>query len=185
MLRFRALFLFPLLLIAAGCAWRPPAAPLPAAEARLVTALGDRLALAREVAWIKYRNGLPVRDPVREAAVLARVETDAPAARVRPEQARVVFAAQIAASCAEQEALLRQWRRGAPLPTLAPRDLAGGVRADIDRANTALLAALAAAEPVSPDFRLRAEADLRSWGFSPAAARLAVGPFAAPGRAGE
>ncbi len=166
--------LFPLI----GCAHRPPAPPSPEAAA-LTAAIGHRLAYAPEVAWIKYLDGLPVRDPAREQAVLAAVSQQAPAHGLAPERVQVVFAAQIAASCAEQSLRQHLWRRGAPLPTYAPRSLAGGVRADIDQANSRLLTALARFDPAPParTFTAPARRTLHAQGFSPAAVDAALAPW--------
>ncbi|HEY8899120.1 MAG TPA: gamma subclass chorismate mutase AroQ, partial [Chthoniobacterales bacterium] len=129
------------LLALSACA-TPPPATFTAAESALVSDMGRRLALAREVAWIKYLDGRPIRDPAREAAVLDSVTHAAAARGLDAIRTREFFAAQIDASCAEQAALIRQWKRGAPLPTFAPRSLGGAVRQDIDAANGALLDSL-------------------------------------------
>ncbi len=170
------------LLLFSACAAPPCAIPVAAfsrSEAPLVAAMARRLALAREVAWIKYLDTLPIRDAKREAAVLDEAAAAAAARGLNTGTARGFFAAQIAASCAEQETAIYLWRRGAPLPTYAPRSLRGGVRRDIDIENRALLDALAglAQQPAEKDFRARAERALRSEGFSGRTVRLATAPL--------
>lgn len=146
-------------------------------EARLLDAMSHRLEIAQEVAWIKYLDGLPVRDPQREAAVLATVTARAAARGINPALAQKFFAAQIAASCAQQERWIHLWKRGAPLPSYAPRDLTTGVRADIDATNADLLDALARTRLPRPGLRDFAERVLRREGISPRAAALAVAPL--------
>jgi chorismate mutase len=148
-----------------------------AAESHLVDAMSRRLAIAREVAWIKYLNGLPVRDPQREATVLVTVTNQAAARRIHPAVAQKFFAAQIAASCAQQEHWIHLWKRGAPLPSYAPRGLRSGVREDIDLMNRDLLDALARVRLPRPGLRSAAEHALRREGISPRAAALATAPL--------
>lgn len=146
-------------------------------EARLLDVLSRRLTISREVAWIKYLDGLPVRDPQREAAVLADMTSRAAAQGVNPAAAQKFFAAQIAASCAEQERWIRLWKHGAPLPSYAPRDLRTAVRAEIDAMNADLLDALTQVRLPQPGLRAFAERTLRREGFSPRAGALASAPL--------
>ncbi|MDD5200196.1 MAG: gamma subclass chorismate mutase AroQ [Terrimicrobiaceae bacterium] len=169
----RASFLVSLLLFAARAAL-PATTP---AEARVIDAIAARLALAGEVAWIKYLDGLPVRDPRREAEVLDQMTVLAASRGMNASLAREFFAAQIAASCAEQNKLVHLWKRGAPLPTYAPRSLRGGVRTDIDAANRALLDAIARLGPPPKGFQAQADRTLRNRGICREAARLATAPL--------
>jgi chorismate mutase len=139
--------------------------------------MAKRLELAGEVAWIKFLNGLPVRDPVREAAVLDAVTAQAATRGLNPNQVRSFFAAQIAASCAQQEKLIHLWSRGAPLPAYAPRSLQTDVRRDIDSANRAILDALAANPPLTPTLRARAKRSLLAHGICWQATQLATAPL--------
>lgn len=170
---------FPFLLavfLAAGCATSRPPAVLPPAEAALVDAMAMRLAIAREVAWNKYVDGKPVRDAEREAAVLEAVTAQGARSGLDAGRVRAFFAAQIAASCAQQEKLIHLWRRGAPLPTYAPRPLAS-IRENIDASNIALIRALGRLGSPAPGFRANAERHLRADGVYYEAARLAVAPL--------
>lgn len=142
--------------------------------ADLVELMGDRLALAREVAWLKYRDGRPVRDPAREAEVLAAVTAAAESRGLDAARVRAFFAAQIEASCAQQEKWIYLWRRGAtPLPVFAPREPAE-VRREIDAVNRRLLGALAESPVLA---RAKAERALRERGVFWRAAREAVAPL--------
>ncbi|QJU54161.1 chorismate mutase [Herbiconiux sp. KACC 21604] len=108
--------------------------------------LVERLNAAPDVAASKYFSGQPVTDEAREQAVLQAAADAATAAGADPDYVRDVFADQIAASKAVQEALLAEWRSGTtPPPTEAP-DLATQVRPVLDRITTELVPALAAAE---------------------------------------
>ncbi len=158
----------------AGCA--APSVILSPAETVLVDAMARRLTIAREVAWNKYLDGKPVRDPRREAAVLDVVTVRGVRRGSDAEWVRGFFAAQIAASCAQQEKLIHLWRRGHPLPGCAPRPLAE-IRADIDVANEELLDALAETAARPAGFRAEAERDLRRAGVAWRPARIATAPL--------
>jgi chorismate mutase len=161
-----------LLLVLASCT----TVPAPVSKDPLVEAMAQRLELAREVAWFKYTNHQPVRDPRREAEVIDRMAGIAASRGMNVPSVRTFFTAQIAASCAEQEHLLRQWQRGTPTPTTAPRDLRTAIRADIDATNLALLDALGRGS-VRANLQSRAEATLRENGFASEAVALAVEPL--------
>lgn len=137
--------------------------------------MADRLRLARDVAWFKYTHRQPIRDPQREAQVLDRISALAAARGMPPAPVRAFFTAQIAAACAEQEALIRAWRRGAPTPAAPPRDLRTAIRADIDAANLALLDALT--QPARTASRAEARVTLRHLDFSAEAILLATKPL--------
>lgn len=160
----------------ASCA-SPRTSPPPVAPTPLAAAVSARLTLAQEVAWAKYRNGLPVFDPAREAVVLAAAESRGATFGLAPARAREIIAAQIAASSAQQREFLRRWSRGGPLPTYAPRELAGGVRRDVNAATDRLLAAAAQQPARSATFRAATIRYLRAQGFTAEAARLAAAPF--------
>ncbi|WP_368499107.1 gamma subclass chorismate mutase AroQ [Herbiconiux sp. A18JL235] len=131
----------------------PTTAPTPTADAipsaafdPVLTLLVERLNAAPDVAASKFFSGQPVTDEAREQAVLQAAGDAATAAGADPAYVRDVFADQIAASKAVQEALLAEWRSGeTPAPTEAP-DLATQVRPVLDRITTELVPALAAAE---------------------------------------
>jgi chorismate mutase len=142
--------------------------------------MATRLELSREVAWIKYRNLRPIRDPQREAEVINRMAALAASRGLDIETVRTFFAAQIAASCAEQESLIRGWSRGTrPLPSYLPRELQKSVRQEVDTINLALLDALSRPRT---DLQRQTSLHLQRSGFSAKAAKLATAPLAADHR---
>ncbi len=142
------LHFFALVLMLAGCASRPEPAWAPStAQTLLVELTTTRLLLAREVAWIKFRDGLPVLDRQREAESLARVVALGVGQGLPPNQVRRFFRAQMAASRAYQSHLISQWNKGGPLPLLPPRNLAQDIRPEIDNLNRQILTQLALAGP--------------------------------------
>lgn len=121
---------------------------LPEESEPVVAMMAERLSFAREIAWAKWADGLPVRDPAREAVVVERLVRQGEAAGFdEPVVARFVRA-QIEASCLEQEAWMRKWRQGTPLPAGEPPPL-GMLRQKVDR-NSSLLLAEWAAAPLTP-----------------------------------
>lgn len=124
------------------------APPLPEESEPVVGLMADRLRLAQEVAWVKWENGLPIRDPARESAVVEKLTRQGERAGI--DEALVVrfVRAQIEASCLEQEAWISKWRKGAPLPAGEPPSLES-LRTRLDRMSTFLLAEWAAA-PTTP-----------------------------------
>ncbi len=164
-----------LLVFLSGCALQQGAAfrPTPA-EAKLVKLMSQRLAIANEVAWIKYSNQLPVRDAKREAEVLDRLTTMAGTSGLDPITVKNFFAAQIAASRAQQENDIRLWRAGAALPVCPPQSLRGDIRPKIDATDRALIAALARLGPPRATLASFAYGELRRDGFCRPAAHLAA-----------
>jgi chorismate mutase len=163
-----------------GCVTRPEtaSAELPEAGVLVVELVGERLELAERVAWIKYRDGLPIDAPEREASSL---RTLVAAGERRGLSAGVVtgfFAAQMRASRMEQAERTRSWSRGGVLPTRRPESLADDVRPAIDRINAELLEALPPVLALGEGDRARlgewAERELRAAGHSGAASRAAV-----------
>lgn len=128
-----------LVLAAAGCVSAPKGFQPSPAEARLLELMNDRLALSREVAWIKYQNRIPIRDPQREATLLQNLTAKAAAMGVREEAAREFLLAQMTASRRLQESEIRKWTRGGRLPAMAPRELVPDVRDDIERVTVEML----------------------------------------------
>lgn len=134
-----------LALLLASCATPPP---LPEDSILLVRLMGERLALAREVAWTKFHAGLPVRDPEREAAVLNSLVTKGEAAGLDAALVARFARAQIEASCLEQETWIKKWRASGP-PAGPPPDLAS-LRTRLDRISSLMLAEWAAALTTPP-----------------------------------
>ena len=111
--------------------------------------MAERLRLAQEVAWVKWQNGLPVRDPERESAVLEKLIRQGESAGIDEILVARFVRAQIEASCLEQEAWISKWRKGEPLPAGEPPSLES-LRIRLDRISTLLLAEWAAAPTTPP-----------------------------------
>ncbi len=124
------------------CACSTP--PLPEESVPIVALMGERLSLARDAAWAKWAGGLPVRDPARENEVIGRLVRQGVAADLEEDLVWRFARAQIDASCLEQEAWMKRWRQGAPLPAGDPPDLEV-LRSRLDRMSSFLLAEYAAA----------------------------------------
>lgn len=120
------------------------APPLPESSEPVVAIMAQRLALARDVAWAKWVEGLPVRDPAREQELLQKLVRQGEAADM--DEALVIrfVRAQIEASCLEQEAWMSRWKKGEPLPAGDPPALED-LRSRLDRMSSFLLAEYAAA----------------------------------------
>jgi chorismate mutase len=144
------------LAIAAGCGGTTTAGDdeAPPDEAALVAAVGDRLALAVDVAETKWNTGAAIEDLAREAEAIAAVEGAAVAAGVDPEVASDTLRAQIEASKAVQRSLHARWEAEDHGPFDGARDLAGEIRPDLDVATAAMLEALATVALPLPADRL-------------------------------
>jgi chorismate mutase len=136
--------------------------------------LGQRLALAEKVAWVKFREGLPVEDREREEALLSRVEELAATERLPGPEARRFFAAQIEASKREQRRLLRGWDRGKPLPEWGALSLRDDVRPALEELTPMLLGSWAKVRLV-PGWRWQIYRELRAAGWSWSVAWAAAG----------
>jgi chorismate mutase len=163
-----ALLLVPLIL--SGCAGTTP---LPEESEPVVAVMAERLKLARDVAWAKWADGLPVRDPAREAAVLDKLTRQGEAAGIDEPLVSRFVRAQIEASCLEQEAWMAKWRKGNPLPEGPPPALES-LRTQIDRLSSLLLAEWAAA-PTTP--RAAARQRLLKSVVNPRSAAVAASGF--------
>lgn len=154
--------------------------PVAGADApdRLTLLVIERLEVARRVAWVKYHDGLPVLDAERERVVLAERVTAGGRLGLAPERVGEFFGDQMAASRAEQAAVIRLWSRGAPLPPWGPLALKDQLRPELDHVDRELLAELARGGGMPSAKATRAV--LRERGFSSRAAGLAVRPFTAP-----
>ena len=147
--------------------------PLPEESEPVVGLMADRLRLAQEVAWVKWQNDLPVRDPARESAVLEKLTRQGERAGIDDVLVARFVIAQIEASCLEQEAWMSKWRRGEPLPAGEPPTLEN-LRARLDRISTFLLAEWAAA-PTTP--RAAARQRLLKSVINPRSAGVAASGF--------
>jgi len=139
-----------MLLVLAGAILCGCATPrLPEESEPIVALMAARLSLARDVAWAKWNDGLPVRDPARENEVIQRLVRQGVAADLEEELVWRFARSQIDASCLEQEAWMKRWRQGEPLPAGDPPDLQI-LRSRLDRMSSLLLAEYAAAWNTPP-----------------------------------
>lgn len=145
----------------------------------MIELVSKRLQLAREVAWQKYQDDLPVRDPERETALLASLVERGRAAGVSEPAVRDFFEAQLKASRALQTFLIHKWKRGATLPALAPRRIVPDIRDDLDAVGTEMLHLLPGIAP-SQAFATRTAATLRAEGFPAFVASTATRPLRKP-----
>ena len=162
-----------------GCAelGRPSAyRPLPA-ELHLAEVLVHRLELARRVAWIKFQDQLPVRNPAREAAMLASIVGIGTSLGIPEAETRRVFDAQLHASRLAQRKLISAWSRGATLPAYPPASLERDIRPRIDAVNREILLAWKHVPRRSPAFAEYVEKEIRRHGFSWDVARAATAPL--------
>ncbi len=143
--RFRWLGILLLGLLISGCA----TPPLPEGSGPVVSLMAERLEMARDVAWAKWGDGLPVRDPEREQRVLDKLLRQGSRADIDDVLIIRFARAQIEASCLEQEAWMKRWREGAPQPAGDPPAL-GDLRLRLDRLSAMLLAEYAAAWDTPP-----------------------------------
>lgn len=157
-----------------SCASTPP--PLPEKAKPVVALMAQRLDIARDVAWTKWANNLPVRDPTREAAVLDRTRRQAEAANLDSAAALRFMRAQIEASCLQQEYWMQVWKKGQGPPPGAPPSLSE-IRSRLDSSFVQLFAEWTAAEGLAIPFQ-SVKVRLMDAGVSPAAANAAAAGLA-------
>lgn len=171
---------FVIVAMLAGCAGRSEnlAAAAPAREA-LAVAMTRRLGLAGEVAWYKYREGLPVADRRRESELLEAAVARGRALDLSERRVRRYFEAQMRASRIYQRTLLSQWRRGGDLPATPPRDLLRGIRPEIGRLNEEILRGFAVMGdiPRDPHWAGQIKKRMMGQGIPGSASRVAVAPL--------
>jgi len=178
---FRCRFFLPLLTLAlfSSCATTPKPIAVSPAETSLTELMAARLEISREVGWIKFLNHIPVRDPEREAQLIARMVTEGTALGLDPQTVEAFFKAQIKASCQVQAESIRYWKRGGTLPTYAPRDLKRDIRPALDQIGAKILRELVRveAQKTRSGLELYAYGIIRERGFSNSVARMAVAPL--------
>jgi len=179
MSRCRFLFLFLTFGFFASCASTPKQLTISPAETSLTELMASRLEISREVAWIKFLNHLPVRDPQREAELVNRMVTEGQAYGLKPQTVEAFFTAQIQASCLVQKESIRYWKRGGTLPAYAPRDLKKDIRPELDKIGANILRELARVEGQKTTAGLESATYrmLRQRGFSWHVARTAAAPL--------
>ena len=133
-------FVVLLSLLLVGCA----APSLPEGSEPVVALMAGRLELARDIAWAKWSDRLPVRDSAREAEVIEKLTRQGEAAGIDEFLVWRFVRAQIEASCLEQEAWMQKWKKGTPLPAGEPPTL-DSLRKQTDHLSSLLLAEWAAA----------------------------------------
>jgi chorismate mutase len=146
-------------------------------EARLVQLMTQRLAIADEVAWIKYTSQLPVRDAKREAEVLAQLTTLASQSGLSEATAQRFFLAQIKASRTQQEYDIRRWKSGATLPATPPKNLKTDIRPKIDAVDQELIGTLAKVSQPRAGLASFVESALRAGGTCRTAAGISASPL--------
>lgn len=165
-------------IVMAGCATTAPKSYQPSPQqARLAELMVQRLEVGRQVAWIKYVNDMPVKDPKREAELLAALTEQGNRLGVNPATTQEFFGAQMSASRALQGELIHGWKRGRPLPAYPPRDLKRDIRPQLDYISTAILEELRVVK--LPDAKLAAytTAQMRERGFRGGAVSRATAPL--------
>ncbi len=144
-------------------------------QKRMVELMGNRLDLASQVAWVKFRDTLPVYDPKREAELLAGLVSKGEAKGVPALQVEAFMKAQMAASRAIQKTLIRSWSRGGTLPAYPPFDLKRDIRPKLDAISDEMIVLLPAVGQ-SPAFASYAAAELSNRGYR-RVATLATAPL--------
>ncbi|MBO1537532.1 chorismate mutase [Pseudomonas sp. OA65] len=117
----------------------------------LLNAIGERLAIADQVALSKWDSGKPVEDRQREREVIAGAVAQAPAYKLSGETVEAFFAAQIEANKMVQYINLSDWALDGKAPDLPRPDLVGEIRPQLDRLQKRLLQQLADFAPYRTD----------------------------------
>jgi len=123
----------------------------PEALTPLLNAIGERLALADQVALSKWDSRKPVEDRQREREVIAAAVAQAPAYKLSGETVEAFFAAQIEANKMVQYIDLSDWALEGKAPDLPRPDLVGEIRPQLDRLQKRLLQQLADLAPYRTD----------------------------------
>ena len=126
----------------------------------LLAILAERLSLMEDVAKAKWQSQLPIHDPEREAALLAKTSGQAHRAGLSPESVRAFLALQMELARAIQSRHFERWSRAGYVAQGA-RDLRREIRPVLDALSERLLPALARALPelTREDFRARHAAE--------------------------
>lgn len=155
-------------------------APSDRPEDLLVRLIIARLDLSREVAWSKFSRHAKVRDPEREAVVLAAMKSEGEKLGIRGDRVFLLFKPQIIASCRLQEELIAGWASGSiPRPLTPAKDLQREIRPDLDKVDQAMLRVwrvLSAKAWDRADF-FAAQGMIEQRGFSADVAKIAAQPL--------
>ena len=107
----------------------------------------QRLAIADDVARVKWNTGAAIEDPPRERAIIDAIGRQAPDYGLSAGAAQDFFRAQIEASKIVQRARFGEWRAASQPKFTNVRDLKTDIRPALDALTHAMLSALAAAMP--------------------------------------
>jgi chorismate mutase len=165
-----AFFLALSLALLPSCATKKATEQAPPVPTALQKLIAERLQVGRQVAWIKYRDSLPVQDKKREAELMDSLVAQGQALGLPEDTVRRFFGSQITASRILQTQLIGSWKKGSTLPAYPPMDLRRDIRPMLDRISAEMLRQFAAG-PQAPTTPTRAY--LRSQGFSPAVSSAA------------
>lgn len=122
----------------------------PPALVPLLDTIGERLAIADQVALSKWDSHKPVEDRLREREVIAAAVAQAPAYKLTDDTVEAFFAAQIEANKLVQYAHLSDWRLQGKAPDSPRPDLVGKIRPQLDQLQNHLLQQLANFSPTVP-----------------------------------
>jgi chorismate mutase len=151
----------------------------PAAADKLVNSMTDRLKVSCYVAWAKFQNHSKINDPLREAAVLSSLQTQASKIGLPASTVAWVFKPQFMASKRVQQELFDGWRAGRPMPISSPKDLQKDIRPVLDKISHDMLVELKDIQPQSFTLELKryAVGEIHAHGFSWKVARIAAAPL--------
>ena len=109
---------------------------------KLLELVVQRLALARDVAAVKYLRGEPIEDPVRERKILGAVATALDACGRNQRIGMQFFRDQIEASKVIQRGLHHRWYAHPEEAPTTHRSLAAEIRPELDRIAWQMIAQL-------------------------------------------
>jgi chorismate mutase-like protein len=146
----------------------------------LANSIAARLLICREVAWSKFCNHAKVRDPAREARVLAELKEKGSAIGLSGEEVNLFFKPQIIASCRLQEEMIAGWASGVlPRPSAPAKDLQAEIRPLLDKMDDTLLLQWKAAssKPFDRADYYAARQQIMDQGIEPEVASIAASPL--------
>lgn len=127
------------------------ASDAPATLAPLLDSVGQRLAIADQVALSKWDSQKAVEDRPRERQVIAGATAQAATYHLSEEAVGQFFAAQIEANKLVQYARLSSWHLQGRAPDTPRQDLVGQIRPQLDQLQKRLLQQLADFSPHRTD----------------------------------
>ena len=139
--------LTPILISACATAPGPSPAPAPDALRPLMTAIGQRIDIANDVALSKWYSGKPVQDSNRERQVIINAESQAQAYSLTRDEVRQFMTAQMEANKVVQYARIAQWHKRGRVPQQPASTLTGTIRTRLDTLQPVLMEKYAAFVP--------------------------------------